>query len=163
MAHAHVSDDSHSKSARLKWSLCFLLAAAVAACDSAASSGAESTGSTEHPDPSSLGRLIITVDSTTLVAGQQLHAEIRGMDATGAPIDVANAEITSTNLAVAQLLGTATVQLSFPPQPILFGLSATFALTSPGSAAIRARLGLLSDSVEIAVLTAPSSSRTAAR
>lgn len=139
-----------------------LLAAAVVACDPGGSTSASSDATAPmRPNPSSIGRLIIRPDSTPFIAGRRLSVDIRATDAAGVPIDAADAEITSTNPSVAQLLGAIAFPITHPPDPVRYALSATFDLTSPGSTAIRARLGILSDSVVIAVTAAPSTSAAA--
>lgn len=163
LAHAHVSAGPHSESATLKWMLGSLIAAAAVACDSGAPTSASDATSPMRPNPSSVGRLIIRPDSTPLVVGRHLHVDIRATDAAGVPIDAGNAEITSTNPSVAPLLGAVAFPITLPPDPVLYALSATFDLASPGSTAIRARLGILSDSVVIAVTAAPPAGSAAAR
>jgi len=108
------------------------------------------------PIPSSVGTLTIRPDSTPLVVGRHLRVEVRGVDASGAPIDVGQAEITSTNTSVAQVINTIAVPISSPPGPVVNEVLATFDLTSAGSTAIRARIGILSDSLVISVAAAPS-------
>lgn len=107
------------------------------------------------PNPSTVGRLIVRLDSTPLIVGRHPRVEIRATDVTGIPIDAGSAEVTSTNSSVAQVLGLSAFPITFPPDPVLYALSATLDLTSPGSTAIRARLGILSDSLVISVVAAP--------
>jgi len=133
----------------------WLLATALVACDSGGATTASPGTGMMGPNPSTVGRLIVRIDSTPLVVGRHPRIEVRATDATGVPIDAGNAEVTSTNMAVAQLVGLIAFPITFPPNPALYGLSATLDLTSPGSAAIRARLGILSDSVVISVVAAP--------
>jgi hypothetical protein len=113
------------------------------------------------PNPSTVGRLIVRIDSTPLVVGRHPRVEIRATDVAGMPIDAGSAEVTSTNASVAQLLGLSAFPITFPPDPVLYALSATLDLTSPGSTAIRARLGILSDSLVISVVAAPPASSAA--
>jgi hypothetical protein len=115
------------------------------------------------PNPSTVGRLIVRVDSTPLVVGRHPRVEVRATDVAGVPIDAGNAELTSTNTSVAQVLGVTAFPITFPPDPVLYALSATLDLTSTGSTAIRARLGILSDSIVISVVAAPPAGTAAPR
>jgi hypothetical protein len=142
--------------------LCGVLAVALVACDSAApTSASPGTAGMMGPNPTTVGRLIVRVDSTPLVVGRHPRIEVRATDVTGLPIDAGSAEVTSTNTSVAQLLGLSAFPITFPPDPVLYALSATLDLTSPGSTAIRARLGILSDSLVISVVAAPPASSAA--
>ena len=141
----------------------WLFAAALVACDSGASTAASPGPGMTGPNPSTVGRLIVRVDSTPLVVGRHPRIEVRATDVTGVPIDAGNAELTSTNTSVAQLLGVGAFPITFPPDPVLYALSATLDLTSAGSTAIRARLGVLSDSVVLSVIAAPPAGNAAPR
>ena len=120
------------------------VAALALACESGPSSTESAATAPMRPNPSSVGRLIIRPDSTPLVAGRQLHVDIRATDAAGIPINAGDAEISSTNMSVAQLVSSVAFPITLPPDPTLYALSTTFALVAPGTAAIRARLGIQS-------------------
>ena len=131
--------------------LAFLsLAVTVLACDSSAPSSAPLQGPA-RPVPSNFGSLTIRPDTGVLVVGRRLRVVITAADASGTPVDAANTEVTSSNPAVAQLEGALAIPVD-PPTPYLNMLVATFGLTSAGSTAIRARLGILSDSLVITVV-----------
>jgi hypothetical protein len=145
----------------VKWMLASLAAAVALACDAPATTS-DSSGETgpNRPPPSTVGALSVRPDTGTPVAGGHLHVEIDASDASGVPIDAGNAEVTSTNTVVAQLTNLIAIPIpkTDPHAPTLYTLSATFDLESPGSTAIRARLGILTDSVVIVVVAAPSAS-----
>ncbi len=137
------------------------LAVAVAvACDSPGTTNASSDGTPQRPPQSLVGRLTVRPDTGLAVVGGHLHVEVDAVDVNGAPIDAGPTELTSTNTAVAQLSSLAAIPIPFtdPHAPTLYTLSATFDLTLAGSTAILARLGILSDSVVIVVVAAPSTS-----
>lgn len=136
-----------------KWMLAFLVALAPAACDAPAASG-PSDGAPNRPPASALGKLTIRADTGVLVAGRQLHVEVDATDVDGSPVDAVNTELTSSNLAVAKLASEIAIPVSIPPAQPLYALGAAFDLPAAGTAAIRARLGLLSDSIVITVLPA---------
>lgn len=132
--------------------LAFLsLAVTVLACDSSAPSSAPLQGPAPRPVPSNFGSLTIRPDTGVLVVGRRLRVVITAADASGTPVDAANTEVTSSNPAVAQLEGSLAIPVD-PPTPYLNMLVATFGLTSAGSTAIRARLGILDDSLVITVV-----------
>jgi hypothetical protein len=128
----------------------FLTVVSVA-CSSAASPNAPD-GSVPHPIASEIGSLTVRPDTGTLVVGRHLRVVISGADASGVPIDVGPAEITSSNPLVAQFLGAIVIPITNPATSNANVLSATFDLTSVGSTAIRARLGILVDSIVISVI-----------
>jgi hypothetical protein len=104
------------------------------------------------PVPSLIGTLSIHVDTGVLVAGRQLTVLVLGVDASGAPIDVSNTELTTANPSVAQLIRAIPIPVTQPPGTPVYGLSATFNLISAGTTAIHARLGIFSDSAVISVI-----------
>ncbi len=136
----------------LRWMLALSVPVFVIACGSTSSPSDSSEGTVPQPVPSSLGSLTISVDTGALVVGRQLNIRVTGADASGMAFDVGNAEISSTNPSVAQLVTAVPVPISPPPGTPLYALSATFNLAAAGSTALRARLGLLSDSVVITVI-----------
>lgn len=144
----------------MKWMLVSLVVAVAVACDSPGTTNASDGTTPQRPPQSLVGRLTIRPDTGLSVVGGHLHVEVDAVDVTGAPIDAGPTELTSTNTAVAQLTSLAAIPIPFtdPHAPTLYTLSATFDLTSPGSTAILARLGILSDSVVIVVVAAPSTS-----
>ncbi len=105
-----------------------------------------------QPVPSELGSLTVRPDTGAFVVGRRLRVVISAADASGAALDASNTEVTSSNPAVAQLAGWVTVPLTSPPIPYLNALVATFDLNSAGSTAIRARLGIFTDSIVISVV-----------
>jgi hypothetical protein len=129
-----------------------LLVAVVAACNSSAPTGAALGGTDPtRPDPSAVGRLIVTVDTGPAIVGRHLHVQVSATDVSGVPIDASSTELTSTNPSVAQFLSAIAVPIGFPFTNV-YSLSATFDLTSAGSTAFRGRLGILTDSVVISVV-----------
>ncbi len=132
--------------------LALFLAAVMVACNSSATTGAASGGTDPtRPDPSKVGRLIVSVDSGPAIVGRHLHVQVSASDVSGGPIDASNTELTSSNPSVAQFLGAIAIPIGVPA-PNVSVLSATFDLTAAGSTAIRARLGILTDSVVISVV-----------
>lgn len=122
------------------------------ACDSPATSGGASDGThLTRPDPSAIGRLTVRVDTGPAIVGRHLHVQVSATDPSGGPIDASSTELTSSNPSVAQLLSAIAVPIGVPPTNF-YALSGTFDLTSAGSTAIRARLGILTDSVVIVVI-----------
>lgn len=133
--------------------LAVFLAAVVVACNSPATTGAASDGTAPtRPDPSAVGRLTVRVDTGPAIVGRHLHVQVTATDVSGVPIDASSTELTSSNPSVAQFLGAVAIPVGVPPPTNLYALSATFDLTSAGSTAIRARLGILTDSVVISVV-----------
>lgn len=129
----------------------FCLIVVAIACNSSAP-GAPSDGTTGQPlPPPNSGSLTIRLDTGALVVGRRLRVVISAADAAGFPVDASTTEVTSSNPAVAQLVGTSALPATSPPSYIAV-LIANFDLTSPGSTAIRARLGLLGDSIVISVV-----------
>jgi hypothetical protein len=96
--------------------------------------------------------LIVSVDTGPAIVGRHLHVQVSASDVSGGPIDASSTELTSSNPSVAQFLGSVAIPIGIPPPTNLYVLSATFDLTSAGSTAIRARLGILTDSVVISVV-----------
>jgi hypothetical protein len=132
---------------RCAWAL---LAVATIACNS--TSDATSGGTTSvHPDPSQVGHLTVRADTGAAIVGRQLHVQVSGTDASGGLIDASSAELTASNPSVAQLVSAIAIPIGTPPTNF-YNLSATFALTSAGTTAIRARLGILTDSIIITVI-----------
>ncbi|HEY2162754.1 MAG TPA: hypothetical protein VGH04_02130 [Gemmatimonadaceae bacterium] len=132
--------------------LALLLVAVVAACNSSATTGAALGGTDPtRPDPSAVGRLTVRVDTGLAIVGRHLQVQVSATDVSGVPIDASSTELTSTNPSVAQLLSAVAVPIGVPSTKF-YDLSATFDLTAAGSTAIRARLGILSDSVVISVV-----------
>jgi hypothetical protein len=129
--------------------LALLSAIFVAACTSPATDAAFE-GSQLRPVPSQVGSLTIRPDTGAFVVGRHLRVIISGSDASGLPIDTGPAEITSSNTSVAQLISAVAIPITNPPN--VYILSATFDLSSAGSTAIRARLGILVDSIVISVI-----------
>jgi len=133
--------------------LALFLAAVIAACDSPATTGAALGGTDPtRPDPSAIGRLSVRVDTGLAIVGRHLHVQVTATDVNGLPIDASSTELTSSNPSVAQFLNAVAVPIGVPPPTNLYALSAFFDLTSAGSTAIRARLGILTDSVVITVV-----------
>ena len=133
--------------------LALFLAAVMVACDSAATTSAALGGTDPaRPEPSAIGRLTVRVDTGLAIVGRHLHVQVSATDASGVPIDASSTELTSSNPSVAQFLGAVAVPIGVPPPTNFYALSATFDLTSAGSTAIRARLGILTDSVVISVV-----------
>jgi hypothetical protein len=131
--------------------LALLLAAVAVACTSASTTGAASDGTDPtRPDPSAVGRLTVRVDTGPAIVGRHLHVLVVATDVSGVLIDASTTELTSSNPSVAQLISAVTLPTGTPPT--FYTLSATFDLTSAGSTAIRARLGILTDSVVISVI-----------
>ena len=131
--------------------LALFLAAFVAACNSAATTGTASDGTDPtRPDPAAVGRLTVRVDTGPTIVGRRLHVLVVATDVSGVLIDASTTELTSSNPSVAQLVSAVTLPTGTPPT--FYTLSATFDLTSAGSTAIRARLGILTDSVVISVI-----------
>jgi len=132
--------------------LALSLAALMVGCNSPATPGAASDGTTPvRPVPSDVGSLTVRADSGPAIVGRHLHVQVSGTDARGAPIDASSTELTSSNPSVAQLLSVVAIPIGTPPTNF-YTLSATFDLTSAGSTAIRARLGILTDSIVISVV-----------
>jgi len=132
--------------------LALFLAAVVVACNSPATTGAASDGTgPTRPDPSAIGRLTVRVDTGPAIVGRHLHVQVSATDVSGVPIDASSTELTSSNPSVAQFLSSVAVPIGVPATNFYI-LSATFDLTSAGSTAIRARLGILTDSVVISVV-----------
>ena len=130
--------------------LAFLsLAIAALACDSSAPSSAPLQGPALRP--ADFGSLTIRPDTGALVVGRRLRVVVIANDASGTTVDASSTEVTSSNPAVAELEGTLAVPVD-PRIPYVNVLVATFGLTSAGSTAIRARLGIFSDSLVIAVV-----------
>jgi hypothetical protein len=125
-------------------------AVVVAACSSPAVPTA--SPGTGQPAPGEIGSLTIRSDTGVFVVGRQVRFVINAADASGAPVDATNTEITASNPAVAQFAGAIAVPISGPQTPYLNTLIATFTLASAGSTAIRARLGILTDSIVISVI-----------
>ena len=125
------------------------LSVAIAACDSSAA-GTLPDGTSPHPLPSQVGTLTIRLDTGVLVVGRRLRVTISAADASGAPIDASNTEVTASNPAVAQFVGAIAIPIA--SQSPLSTLVAAFDLTAAGSTAIRARLGILADSIVISVV-----------
>jgi hypothetical protein len=133
--------------------LALFLAVVTIACNSPATTGAASDATDPaRPDPSAIGHLTVRVDTGLAIVGRHLHVQVSATDASGVPIDASSSELTSSNPSVAQFLGAVAVPIGVPPPTTLYALSATFDLTSAGSTAIRARLGILTDSVVISVV-----------
>jgi hypothetical protein len=133
--------------------LALFLAAVMVACNSPATTGAASGGTgTTRPDPSAVGRLTVRVDTGPAIVGRHLHVQVSATDVSGVPIDASSTELTSSNPSVAQFLSAVAVPIGVPATSF-YTLSATFDLTSTGSTAIRARLGILTDSVVISVVS----------
>lgn len=129
----------------------FSLIGSAIACGSSTFDG-PLDGTVSHPlPPPNLGSLTIRSDTGVLVVGRRFHVTISAADASGFPVDASNTEVTSSNSTVAQLVGTIAVPAVTPPMD-LFDLVASFDLTGAGSTAIRARLGLLTDSIVISVV-----------
>jgi len=95
--------------------------------------------------------LVVSVDTGPAIVGRHLHVQVSASDVSGGPIDASSTELTSSNPSVAQFLGAIAIPIGFP-SPNVYVLSATFDLTAAGSTAIRARLGILTDSVVISVV-----------
>ncbi len=131
--------------------LALFLAAVVVACNSASTTLTASDGTDPtRPDPAAVGRLTVRVDTGPTIVGRRLHVLVVATDVSGVLIDASTTELTSSNPAVAQLVSAVTLPTGTPPT--FYTLSATFDLTSAGSTAIRARLGILTDSVVISVI-----------
>ncbi len=130
--------------------LALFLAAVVIACDSPAPTGGAS-GDPTRPDPFAVGRLTVRVDTGPAIVGRHLHVQVSATDVSGVPIDASSTELTSSNPSVAQFLSAVAVPIGVPATSF-YNLSAIFDLTSAGSTAIRARLGILTDSVVISVV-----------
>jgi hypothetical protein len=131
--------------------LALFLAAVAVACNSAATTGTASDGTDPtRPDPAAVGRLTVRVDTGPAIVGRHLHVLVVATDVSGVLIDASTTELTSSNPSVAQLVSAVTLPTGTPPT--FYTLSATFDLTSAGSTAIRARLGILTDSVVISVI-----------
>ena len=126
--------------------------AVAAACSSSATPSTPFDGPAPQPVPSALGSLTIRLDTGAFVVGKHLRVVVNLADASGMPADASNTEVTSSNPAVAQFAGSTTVPVTTPPIPSLNALVATFDLKSAGSTAIRARLGIFTDSVVITVI-----------
>ena len=132
--------------------LALFLAAVAVACNSAATTGAASDGTDPtRPDPAAVGRLTVRVDTGPAIVGRHLHVLVIATDVSGVLIDASSTELTSSNPSVAQLVSAVTIPVGDSAY-VLYTLSATFDLTSAGSTAIRARLGILTDSVVISVV-----------
>jgi hypothetical protein len=127
------------------------LAVNLLACDSATPSSAPLQGPAPRPVPSDFGKLTILPDTGALVVGRRLRVVISAADASGTPVDAASTEVSSSNPAIVRLDGAIAIPVD-PPIPYVNVLVATFGLTSVGSTAIHARLGILSDSIVITVV-----------
>ena len=131
--------------------VCLPLTVTVLGCDSPSSS-LTPDGAGPRPLPSAFGTLTIRPDTGAFVVGRRLRFVVNATDASGAPVDASNTEVTSSNPAVAQFSGAITIPIAGAQQPYLNALAATFDLMSAGSTAIHARLGIFSDSVVITVV-----------
>ena len=132
--------------------VCLSLTVTVLGCDSPPSSSLTSDGAGPHPLPSSFGTLTIRPDTGAFVVGRRLRFVVTLTDASGVPTDASNTEVTSSNSAIAQFSGAIVIPVTGASQPHINALAATFDLMSAGSTAIRARLGIFSDSIVITVV-----------
>ena len=95
--------------------LALFLAAVVVACNSPATTGAASGGTDPtRPDPSKVGRLIVSVDTGPAIVGRHLHVQVSASDVSGGPIDASETELTSSNPSVAQFLGAIAIPIGVP-------------------------------------------------